>query len=112
VLLTPVLLFLLLAVVQAALLWHSAHLADAAASRGAVVAAASDGTTGDGVSAASTFAAGAGARLLGAPSVARGAGLVRATVTVRVPRVLPLFPSSVRRTSVAPVERYVPEAGR
>jgi hypothetical protein len=105
-------LVLLLAVVQAALLWHSAHLADAAASRGAVAAAAVDGTAGDGVSAASSFAASAGAHLVGAPSVARGAASVRASVTVRVPRVLPLFPASVRRTSVAPVERFVPEAGR
>ena len=35
-----------------------------------------------------------------------------ASVTVEVPRLLPGFPGTVRRTSVAPVERFLPESER
>ena len=73
VLLTPVLLVLMLAVIQMALWWHAAHLADGAAHRGAVVAARVDGDAGEGAAAASSFASAAGAELVGAPLVERGA---------------------------------------
>lgn len=111
-LLTPVLLVLVMTVVQVALLWHATHLADAAAGRAATAAARLDAGVLDGVEAATSFAASAGARLEGAPAVERAAGVARATVVVGVPRVLPLFPSTVRRTSVAPVERFLPEGSR
>lgn len=112
VLLTPVLLVLVMTVVQVALLWHATHLADAAAGRAATAAARLDAGAAAGVDAAQSFASSAGARLANAPAVERGAGVARATVVLSVPRVLPLFPSTVRRTSVAPVERFLPEGSR
>ena len=67
---------------------------------------------GQGAAAASSFASAGGADLVGAPLVERGAATARAVVTVEVPRLLPGFPSTVARTSVAPVERFVPEEER
>ena len=112
VLLTPVLLVLVMTVVQVSLLWHAAHLADAAASRAAVTAARLDAGPADGAAAAATFASSAGARLAAPPAVSRRASLASATVVVEVPHLLPLFPSTVRRTSVATVEQFRPEPSR
>jgi len=112
VLLTPVLLLLVLTVVQLALLWHAGNVADGAASRAARTAAVLDGTATGGVAAGRAFASSAGARLSGEPAVVRGAASATATVSVHVPRVLPGFPSSIGRTSVAPRERFIPEPDR
>jgi hypothetical protein len=112
VLLTPVLLVLVLLVVQTALWWHAAHLADAAAARAAVVTASLDGSAGSGVEAAESFAGAAGARLTRPPVVTRSGEEASATVEVAVPHVVPGFPTRVRRSSVAPVERFVPEGDR
>jgi hypothetical protein len=111
-LLTPVLLVLTLSVVQMALWWHAAHLADAAASRGAAVAAEVDSSAGAGAAAAQSFLDAAGARASVAPEASRTSASASASVTVEVPVLLPGFPGTVRRTSVAPVERFVPESER
>jgi hypothetical protein len=112
VLVTPVLMVLVLSVVQLALWWHAAHLADAAAGRAATVAAQLDASAAAGVGAARSFLAAAGTSPSVAPEVVRSGDVVRASVTVDVPRVLPGFPATVRRTSVAPVERFIPESDR
>ncbi len=112
VLLTPVLLVLVLTVVQIAMLWHAAHLADAAAAAGASRAAGLEAGATDGMTAARAFADASGARLEGSPLVVRGAVSASATVVVHVPRLLPGFPGTVRRTATMPVERFVPEADR
>lgn len=106
------LLVLILSVVQMALWWHAVHLADAAASRAAAVAARLDGSAGAGAAAAQSFLAAAGGRASGGPEVARTSASATASVTVEVPHLLPGFPGTVRRTSVAPVERFVPESER
>ena len=102
----------MLSVIQMALWWHAAHLADGAAHRAAVAAARLDGDAGEGAAAASSFAAAAGAELVGPPRVERGATTATATVTVEVPSLLPGFPGTVARVSVAPVERFLPEGER
>ena len=111
-LLTPVLLVLILSVVQMALWWHAGHLADAAASRAAAVAAQLDSSAGAGAAAAESFLAAAGAKASAAPQVSRTVDRASASVTVEVPSLLPGFPGTVRRTSVAPVERFLPESER
>lgn len=106
------LLVLILSVVQMALWWHAGHLADAAASRGAAVAARLDSSAGAGAAAAQSFLDAAGASASLAPDVSRTSASASASVTVEVPRLLPGFPGTVRRTSVAPVERFLPESER
>jgi hypothetical protein len=107
-----VLLVLILSVVQMALWWHAAHLADAAASRAAVVAARLDSSAGAGTAAAQSFLDRAGAHGSVAPEVSRTSTSASASVTVDVPHLLPGFPGTVRRTSSAPVERFLPESER
>jgi len=112
VLLTPAVLVLVLAVVQSALWWHAAHLADAAAQRGATVAASLGAGPSDGIAAAESFVGSAGGTLASPPQLWRDAARVTVRTSVRVPHLLPGFPTSVQRTSVAMAERFIPEPDR
>jgi hypothetical protein len=112
VVLTPVVLFLVLSVVQLALWLHAANVGHATAARAVAAASMLGGSDGDGVAAASAFASEAGIRLEGAPTVVRAGGMVRAQVTVHLARVLPGVPRTVTRTVAGPVERFVPEVSR
>ncbi len=112
VIVTPVLLSCVLLVVQVALWFHSAQLADHAAADGAAAAARYGATDRDGSAAAQALVADAGARLLAVPAVERGDGAVAVTVRVRVPRVVPGWPTEVQRRAAEPLERIVPEDRR
>ena len=104
VLLTPVVLLLVLVVVQAALWYHAAQVADNAAGDGASTAARQGAGPAAGPAAAADFVSDAGGRLVQAHVSADGTTMV-ATATVHVPHVLPGWPDTVTRRAVAPIER-------
>jgi hypothetical protein len=111
VLLTPLILLLVMLVVQVALASYVAHVAEAAAARGADAAAVAGGTSIDGTQAVDEFLAGV-ATPIEAPVVTRDAVSARAEVTLRVPHIVPFFPTSIARVATTPVERFVAPAGR
>jgi len=112
VLVTPALLVLLLAVVQLGLWLHASHVAAAASARGAAAAAVRGGTVAEGRAAAQALVDDAGGRSAHAPVVTRDGQAIRAVVELKVARLLPGAPRTVRRVAVTPVERFVPESGR
>lgn len=116
VLVIPVIVLLLMSAVQAALVFHAGSVAGAAASRGASVAAGAQNAglsaAVSGVSAAERTVDELGMELGDTPSVAMADGRVTFTVTVRVPRVAPFFPETVRRVVIEPMERTTLETQR
>jgi hypothetical protein len=112
VLLTPLLLFLVMVVVQLALWLHASNVGAAVAARGASAAAVAGASAGDGESAAVVFAQEAGIQLASAPVVERRSDVVTARVEVRLARLLPGLPGTVTRVAAAPVERFVAEPSR
>jgi Flp pilus assembly protein TadG len=104
VLLTPVLLVLVLAVVQTALWYHAAQLAENAASDGASAAARHGAGTGLGTGALRDFVSDAGGALVAGRVDVDGTAMV-ATATVHVPHVLPGWPDTVTRQARSPIER-------
>ena len=111
VLLTPLILLLVMLVVQVALASYVAHVAEAAAARGADAAAVRGGTTADGSQAVVEFLAGV-ATPTRAPVITRDATSARAEVTLRVPHIVPFFPTRIARVATTPVERFVTPADR
>jgi hypothetical protein len=93
-----------------ALWYHAAQAADSAAADGAAAAARFGGGTGVGAAAVARFAAEAGVRLEAERVEGEGIDMV-ASATVRVPHVLPFWPSTVTRSARAPVERLTEVAG-
>lgn len=112
VVLVPVMFLLALVVVQGALWFHAANVAESAAARGAAAGSVVSGGAGSASAAASMVVSENGGRLAGPPSVAVGADRVVVDVEVAVPQIVPFFPSSVRRTQSEPRERFVPEPER
>lgn len=112
----PVIVLLLTLAVQAALVYHSAAVASAAAARGASLASGAEfaglSAAVSGVFAASDTVTELGGQLASTPEVAMANGTVTFTVSVRVPRVAPFFPSSVTRTVIEPLERASSEPER
>lgn len=106
VLLTPLILLLVMLVVQVALASYVAHVAEAAAARGADAAAVSGGTSADGSLAVAEFLSGV-ATPARAPVVTRDAASSRAEVTLRVPHLVPFFPTEIARVATTPVERFL-----
>jgi zona occludens toxin (predicted ATPase) len=106
VLLTPVILLLVMLVVQVALASYVAHVAEAAAARGADAAAVSGATSADGSLAVDEFLSGV-ATPARAPVVTRDAASARAEVTLRVPHIVPFFPTEIARVATTPVERFL-----
>ncbi len=112
VIITPVLVLLIFLGVQAAVYFHAANVAAAAASRGAAAASARTADAGDGIEAAQRTISDLGSNSAGAPTVQESTTTVSVTVTIVVPRILPFFPDSVSRTALEPKERFVPESDR
>ena len=112
VILTPILILLVFLGIQAAIYFHSANVAAAAASQGA----AAGSRRGAGIAQATAAAQQTLAELGDsgdAETVAeQDAAFVRVTVQIDVPRLLPFFPETVSRTAVEPNERFVPESER
>jgi TadE-like protein len=112
VVLVPVLVLLVLLVVQAAMWFHVANIARAAASRGAAVGSLREASAADAARTASDVVADNSAALATAPSVSIDAGDVVVSVRLEVPRIVPFFPSVVERTQREPRERFIPEDER
>ena len=112
VLLTPVLLTLVLLVVQMALWLHAVQIADNAASDGVDAARRYQAADGDGSAAADDFVTGSRSQLVGTATVSRQGYRVVVTVGVRVPQVVPGWPTSVHRSASGPIEEFVPEVRR
>lgn len=112
VILVPVLLLLVFLGVQSAIYFHAANVAAAAAAQGA----AAGSPLGAGTEAARTVAiqtiAELDAHSVGSPSVTSAEGFVEVTVEIEVPRIVPFFPASVRRSALEPIERFVAESDR
>lgn len=108
----PVVLLVLWLAVQATVFLHGANVAHAAASEGAAVAARYG----------SSMEAGERAvvrALTGLDSSSRGSWTVRvqgkdvlATVSLRIPQVIPFFPKTVTRSARESLEVFMPEAER
>ena len=112
VILTPLLILLVCLGIQSAIYFHAANVATAAASQGAAAGAPLGADAGDAASAASRTIADLGAHGLGAPRVEANPSIVRVTVEIVVPQIVPFFPDSVSRTATEPKERFVPEPDR
>ena len=116
VLVTPVIILLLVIAIQAGLYFHTSSIAGAAAAEGAaaasVVRASREVTAWRGQQAAQNLVIEAGGRTTSAALVAVNTETVAITVEVRVPRIIPFFPSSVRRTVIEPRERFTTELAR
>lgn len=106
----PVVMSIMLLGFQAVTYFHSAHIASSAASQGASAAAGTGSR--DGVRVATDFARDAGANLASSPVVFDDGWSVRVAVELRVPAIVPFFPTSVRREADEPKERFVNEADR
>ncbi len=102
----------ILLAVQGAIYFHAANVALAAAARGAAAAAPESGTANGGESAAARAVAELGGDLASPPIVEIDAASVRVTATVRAPRIVPFFPTTVSRSATEPRERYVAEDER
>jgi hypothetical protein len=112
VILVPVLMLLVLLVVQAALWFHTANIAQAGAARGAAAGAPATASAGAAANAAAVTVGENGGRLVGPPVVAVGDRTVQVSVTLTVPQVVPFFPRVVTRTQLEPRERFIPEDQR
>lgn len=115
VILVPLLVLLVLVSLHTVMYFYSSHVAEAAASKGAVAGAAppsAGGSPARARDAAQAFVADVNSHLVGAPQVVVVGGEVWVTVEVDVPDIVPFLHSSVTRTAVEPLERVVPEAFR
>ena len=108
----PIVLSMLLIAIQAMLFMHSAQIASLAASKGASVAANSQGDVAMALNSATITAAELGAQLVGLPTAIIDDGFASVQVRVEVPNVAPFFPSSVLRHGLEPLESFVEEDDR
>ena len=108
VLVTPVLLFLVMLVVQFGLWYHAQHVVRAAAQEGVRVARAELGSAESGQEQAKAFLGAAGPRVVGGIEVVAERGSEAATVSVsgEAVAVVPGFTLPVKATATSPVERF------
>lgn len=112
VILTPILILLIFVGIQAAIYFHAANVAAAAASQGAAAGSRRGSGIAEATAAAQQTLVDLGDSGQAQTDAERDAAFVRVTVQVDVPRVLPFFPDTVSRTAIEPNERFVPESGR
>lgn len=112
VVLTPLLILLVFLGMQTAIYFHAANVAAAAASEGAAAGAPVGADADDAARAAARTIEDLQGHVVGVPLVSSGGGFVEVTVVIEVPRIVPFFPSSVRRTAIEPLERFVSESNR
>lgn len=109
---TPVLLFAFVYIVQWGLLMHASNGAKAAAEEGAAVARSLDGTAGGGEAAAQRYLNELGSQMFTSTSVIANRSATEASVNIsgQVIQIFPgLVPSRVEASSNGPVERFVEE---
>jgi len=116
VLVIPVVILLLMLAIQAGLYFHASSIAGAAAAEGAAAASVarlpSEVAARRGQQAAEDLVIEAGGQSRAVALVAINTETVSITVEALVPRIIPFFPSSVRRTVIEPRERFTTEASR
>ena len=108
----PIVLSMLLTAIQAMLFMHSAHIATLAASKGASVAANTQGDVVLALNVATQTVAELGAQLIGTPTANIADGFATVQIRVAVPNVAPFFPTSVLRQGEEPLEIFVQEDDR
>jgi Flp pilus assembly protein TadG len=108
---TPLLLFMLLAIIQFALWSHATHIAQAAASQGLATARAQDGTAAAGSASAQQMLDQLDSGPLTGASVNtdRSATSVSVRISGTATSVVPFLHLPVRAEAVGPVERFVPD---
>ena len=116
VLVIPVIILLLMLAIQAGLYFHASSIAGAAAAEGAAAASVaripSEVAARRGQRAAENLVIEAGGQSTSAAIVAVNTETIAITVEALVPRIIPFFPSSVRRAVIEPRERFSTEASR
>ena len=116
VLVIPVVILLLMLAIQAGLYFHASSIAGAAAAEGAAAASVarlpSEVAARRGQQAAENLVFEAGGQSPAVALVAINTETVSITVETLVPRIIPFFPSSVRRTVIEPRERFTTEVSR
>jgi Flp pilus assembly protein TadG len=110
---TPVLMLLILAVIQAGLILHAQHMAQAAAHTAMDAARAELATGGDGIAAAEASLDRNAAGVLedADVSVSRGTATVTVTVTGNATRIVPIFDAPIAVTVTGAVEHIAPLDG-
>ena len=108
----PIVLSMLLIAVQAMLFMHSAQIASLAASKGASIAANSQGDVVEALNSVTLTTAELGAQLVGTPTAVIENDFALVHVRVAVPIVAPFFPDSVLRHGIEPLENFVREVDR
>lgn len=113
VIVLPVVMFIVLLAIQAALYFHFSHVAGAAAAEGASAATARGLSSAEamrrGRDVANALAQETGTDLGGPTLVSVSSGEVQVTVRTLVPRIVPFFPVVATRTVVEPRERFITE---
>ena len=115
VLLVPAILGIFFLGVHATALAHGGHIANAAAIRGAQIAAFSDNEGNDVVRALNEMeqvVSDLGSRMYSAPSLEIGSKSVRVTVKVAVQSIVPFLPTSVTRSATVSREQFLMEQDR
>lgn len=115
VLLVPAILGIFFLGVHATALAHGGHIANAAAIRGAQIAAFSNNEGNDVVRALNEMeqvVSDLGSHMYSAPSLEIGSKSVRVTVKVAVQSVVPFLPTSVTRSAIVSREQFLMEQDR
>ena len=109
VLVVPVVLLVLWLAIQATIFLHGANVASAAANEGAGVAARYGSSTGAGERAIQRTLTALDSTSKGSWVVEKSGNTVVATVSLRLPRIVPFFPQTISRSAHEPVERFLTE---
>lgn len=99
--------FIVLIVVQAAVVMHGANAANHIAAQGAMSAARHGATTDHAVVAVAAAADSLGARLAAPPLIVISTEFVTVRVFVMVPQAVPVFAAQISREVSVPRERYI-----
>ena len=112
VIVVPIVLLILWLAVQATIFLHGANVATAAANEGAAVAARYGSSSSVGERAIERTLTNLDSNAEGTWSVRLSGGEMIAKVTLRLPRLVPFFPSSVSRSAYERVEAFMKEGDR
>lgn len=112
VIVVPVVLLVLWLAIQATVFLHGANVASAAANEGAAVAARFGSSTSAGERAIARTLTGLDSTSKGSWVVKKSGKTVVATVTLRLPRIVPFFPVNVSRSAHESVETFLTEEKR
>jgi len=108
----PIVLLILWLAVQATIFLHGANVATAAANEGAAAAARYGSSSSVGERAIERTLTNLDSNAEGTWSVRRSGGEMIAKVTLRLPRLVPFFSSTVSRSAYERVETFMKEADR